>query len=184
MIVSPLPPPRSSPNTPLQLLARAKRPHGRREARTDGTNWLKARPRTLVGHSTSAARVSANVLRFFVRVGDFRSQFDDETRKFQKMSVSMFNKKYDFNTTIKADDNERESKFLDSVKDLWMSCSVAYQNLQEAKYYLKGCRRSANESGTWAGRFDTFEPEENDSDYGEYLESEEEVEEGEEAVAT
>lgn len=96
----------------------------------------------------------------------------------------MFNKKYDFNTTIKADDNERESKFLDSVKDLWMSSSVAYQNLQEAKYYLKGCRRSANESGTWAGRFDTFEPEENDSDYGEYLESEEEVEEGEEAVAT
>lgn len=92
----------------------------------------------------------------------------------------MFNKKYDFNTTIKADDNERESKFLDSVKDLWMSSSVANQNLQEAKYYLRGCRRSANDSGTWAGRFDKFEPEENDSDYGEDLGDEGEGEERDE----
>jgi hypothetical protein len=96
------------------------------------------------------------------------------------MSVSMFNSKYDFKTTIKADDNGRERKFLDSVKDIWVKNGSEMQSFLEAKYYLRGARRSANESLTWAGKFDSLEPEENDSDYGEDLGYEEEGDEQDE----
>lgn len=96
------------------------------------------------------------------------------------MSVSLFNTKYKFGTTIKADDDAREEKYLESIKDVWTKTSVANQNLLEAKYYLSGCRRSANENGTWDGHFDHLEPQENDSDYGEDLGDDYEEEEGEE----
>jgi hypothetical protein len=105
------------------------------------------------------------------------------------MSVSMFNSKYDFKTTIKADDNGRERKFLDSVKDIWVKNGSEMQSFLEAKYYLRGARRSANESLTWAGKFGSLEPEENDSEYGEDLGDEEdegeeeEGDEGDEATA-
>jgi hypothetical protein len=173
-----------------QLLARAKRPHGRRGALTAGTNCPEKKLKIQVKCCPCHAGVCADGRYWtFIRAGVYLPLWEKERTKIQNMSVSVFKSKYDFKMPIEEDDDGRERKYLDSVKDIWITDGTEMKSFLEAKYYLRGARRSANESLTWAGKFGSLKPEKNDSDYGEDLGDEEdegeeeEGDEGDEATA-
>lgn len=99
------------------------------------------------------------------------------------MSRKAFETEFALNTTIRADDDGKESKYLESTKNLWTTYGTDNTNFLLARYYLVGCRRRADENKCWAGSFDDFEQRDDDPNDGEDL-GIEDGEEGEQEEET